>query len=68
MEKYNINSNFEEKRINGENDSYLCSLIRNDSVENFVCYEHQTNISLTMQRSIIQVLNQIHFFKRKNHH
>ena len=37
-----INSNildcFEEKRQKGENDSFICSLIREDSVEKFVEY------------------------------
>ena len=37
---------FEEKRQEGENDSFICSLIREDSVEKFVEYVNQANISL----------------------
>ena len=32
----NIFQNFEEKRQLGENESYICTLIRNDSVEEFI--------------------------------
>ena len=31
-------TNYEEKRQEGENDSYICSLIREDSVEEFIAY------------------------------
>ena len=41
-----IFENFDEKRHEGENDSYICSLIRQDSVEEFIIYVNQTNISL----------------------
>ena len=37
---------FEEKCQLGENDSYICSLIRSDSVEEFVSYVNRTNLSL----------------------
>ena len=46
-----IFDNFDEKRKIGENDSYICSLIRNDSVEEFITYITKTNISIS---SIIQ--------------
>ncbi|KAK8835347.1 hypothetical protein M9Y10_034110 [Tritrichomonas musculus] len=48
--------NFEEKRRIGENDSYICSLIRNDAVEEFVSHVNQANIPLTTQikRSIFE--------------
>ena len=46
-----IFDNFDEKRKIGENDSYICSLIRSDSVEEFITYITKTNISIS---SIIQ--------------
>lgn len=36
----------EEKFLIGENDSYICELIRNDSVQEFIKYVNQSNISL----------------------
>lgn len=42
---------FEENRRKGENDSYICQLIRNDSIEEFVSYTNRMNYSLT--KSII---------------
>ena len=46
-----INSieNFEEKRQKGENDFYICELIRNDSIEEFISYVNQKSISLSSQ-------------------
>ena len=38
--------NFDHKRHIGENDSYICQLIRQDLIEDFVRYVTQTNISL----------------------
>lgn len=38
--------NFEEKCKIGENDSYICTLIRQDSIEDFVIYVNKTNFSL----------------------
>ena len=35
---------FEMKCKNGENDSYLCSLIRQDSIQNFIIYVNKTNL------------------------
>ncbi|KAK8880690.1 hypothetical protein M9Y10_003375 [Tritrichomonas musculus] len=37
---------YEEKRLLGENDSYICKLIRQDLVEEFVSYVNRTNFSL----------------------
>lgn len=37
---------FDQNRHKGENDSYICSLIRNDSVKEFVSYVNRTNLSL----------------------
>lgn len=45
----NIFDNFEEKREKGENASYICSLIQEDKVEEFISYVNQTNISLNSQ-------------------
>ena len=42
-----FDSNFDEKRRIGENDSYLCTLIRNDSIKEFVLYVNETNTSLS---------------------
>ena len=41
-----ILDNFEEKRLIAENESYICSLIRNDSIDEFVSYVNRKNISL----------------------
>ena len=42
-------ANFEEKCEIGENDSYICSLIRKDSVEEFISYVSRTNTPLSIQ-------------------
>ena len=36
---------FEENREIGENNSYICKLIRNDSIENFIIYVNEKNIT-----------------------
>ena len=41
-----LSDNFEEKRRIGENDNYICKLIRNDSVQDFIAYVNKTNLSL----------------------
>ena len=40
-------SSFKEKWKIGENDSYICTLIRSDSIENFITYVNRTNFSLS---------------------
>ena len=40
-------NNFEEKRQIGENDSYVCQIIRNDSIDEFVIYVNQINLKLS---------------------
>ncbi|KAK8834293.1 hypothetical protein M9Y10_033172 [Tritrichomonas musculus] len=40
---------FNEKRKIGENDSYVCTLIRNDLIDEFVSYVHKTNLPLSSQ-------------------
>ena len=37
---------FEEKMQIGENESYICELIRNDSIDDFIIYVNKYNISL----------------------
>ena len=44
-----ISKNFEEKRKIGENDDYICELIRNDSIEEFIIYVNKLNISLSSE-------------------
>ena len=48
--------NYEEKRQIGENDSYICSLIRQDSIEEFVSFITRTNFSIlsSIQPSIFE--------------
>ncbi|KAK8842420.1 hypothetical protein M9Y10_026003 [Tritrichomonas musculus] len=43
----NILQNFEHKQKEGENNSYIANLIRSDSIEEFITYVNQTNLSLT---------------------
>ncbi|KAK8843864.1 hypothetical protein M9Y10_024940 [Tritrichomonas musculus] len=43
------NKEFKEKREIGENDSYICHLIRQDSVEEFISYINIHNISPSSQ-------------------
>lgn len=38
---------FKAKCLIGENDSYICSLIREDSIESFITFINQSNISLS---------------------
>ena len=44
-----IPSNFEEKRRIGENDSYICELIRDDRVIEFITNYNQNMFSLSME-------------------
>ena len=45
--KQNENSeDFEEKRRIGENDSYICQLIREDKIDDFIVYINQTNLDI----------------------
>ena len=37
---------FDKKRKIGENDDYICQLIRNDSIQEFVAFVNKTNLSL----------------------
>lgn len=52
----NIQDDFEEKRKNGENENYLCQLIRHDSIEEFTQYVNQNNLDLktTIEPSLFE--------------
>ncbi|KAK8882927.1 hypothetical protein M9Y10_045573 [Tritrichomonas musculus] len=52
----NIFDHFEQKRHEGENDTYICSLIRQDS-EDFISHVTRTNVPLTsmIQPSIFEI-------------
>lgn len=41
-----IPSDFDEKRKIGENDSYICKLVREDLIDDFITYVNQTNYNL----------------------
>ena len=41
-----VGEKFNKKRKTGENDNIICSLIRNDSIEDFIIYITKNNISL----------------------
>lgn len=43
----NVFDNFDEKRRIGENESYICELIRSDSIVEFVSYVNKTNYPLS---------------------
>lgn len=44
--KKEIDEDFYEKRRKGENDGYLCELIRSDKIKEFITFVNQTNLSL----------------------
>lgn len=48
--------NFNDKRNEGENDDYLCRLIRLDDIDKFIAFVEQTNLSLesTINKSIFE--------------
>ena len=54
--KNDLAENFEELRKSGENDNYICELIRNDSIEEFISYITEKKISLeaTIEQSIFE--------------
>ena len=47
---------YKAKRRIGENDHYICELIRNDSIDDFVIYMNKTNLSVnsTIEKSIFE--------------
>lgn len=56
--------NFEGKRQNCENYNYICQLIRNDSIDEFIIYVNRLNIRLTSQ--ISQSIFETNSFLLKN--
>ena len=42
----NVDEKFDEKRMNGENDTEICQIIRKDSLKEFITYVNQNNFSL----------------------
>ena len=55
---------FEEKRTAGENDNYICKMIQNDAVEDFVRYVNERNLNLT--RKVDPSLFETNSFLLKN--
>ena len=45
-------NNFEGKRETRENESFICLLIRNDSVEEFISYVNKVNITFRFLKQI----------------
>ena len=58
VEKYsdNLGENFEENRKIGENENYICQLIRKDLIDEFIIYVTKTNFQLNykIKRSIFE--------------
>ena len=59
-----LSENFSEKRKAGENDDYICKLIQNDSVEEFIAYVNKNNYSL--KSKINSSIFETHSFLIKN--
>ena len=57
--KINFILDFDEKRQIGENDSYICTLIRKDLIDEFIVHVNRTNISLNsiINQSIFETNN-----------
>lgn len=59
-QEQNLVKNFEEKRRIGENDSYICEVIRNDSVDEFIEYfkgKTSSIYSICVENSIFETNN-----------
>lgn len=54
--KTEITDDFEEKRSQGENDDYICGLIRKDSIDEFISYVNEKSLPLqsTIEPSIFE--------------
>lgn len=65
--KKEIPSDFYAKRREGENEDYLCQLIRNDQIEDFVSYSNQANFSLSSEvtESIFETNPLLMTYRRK---
>ena len=56
-----IFNDFNEKRQKGENEKFICSLIRNDSIKEFVEFVNRTDVDLKSEISNLILLNMLHF-------
>ncbi|KAK8841091.1 hypothetical protein M9Y10_027932 [Tritrichomonas musculus] len=56
---------FESLKKNGENDSYLCSLIRQDSIKEFVSYVNKTNLPIKKATIEPSFFETNHFLNKK---
>lgn len=57
---------FDKKRKIGENDTYICDLIRNDYIDEFIVYSNQTNLPLNSKiKSSIFETNPIFLIQEK---
>ena len=61
-----ILDNFEYKRKIGENESYICHLIRNDSIDNFIEYINRCNISFSKKIDFSIFETNRYLLKKKN--
>lgn len=59
-----VPNDFYEKRKNGENDCYLCNLIRNDLIDDFIVYVNRNN--LPVNSTIAQSIYETNKFLFKN--
>ena len=58
-------TNFDYKRKIGENDSYICQLIRNDLIDEFIIHVNQTNLSLS-SKIMPSIYETNHFLLKKD--
>ena len=58
--------NYDEKRHNGENETYICKLIRKDSVEEFVSYVNRTNYHISSRKIFPSIFETNSFLIKKN--
>ena len=66
FEKHNYNSDeFENNRQIGENESYICQLIRQDSIKEFVIYINQNNIQFSSEINH-SIFETNHFLLKRN--
>lgn len=55
-----ITENYEQKRQIGENDTYLCEIIRKDLLDDFITFVYETNIPLSSK--IKRTFNETNYF------
>ena len=59
-------NNYEENHLQGQNHSYLCNLIRNDSVEDFISYVNQMSSSILNSKIDHSIFESNSFLLKKN--